>query len=764
MTRAEAKSIDDFRHTCLYYPYQPPDAPNWCYKYGQQAKSIAPPRPKFSAYLGLQGLRKPSTVSGRRYQQDLHWTHPKTGKVVKLRYDVHHGTSPVFSLDESEVVLGVTCRKQWMTLHISPNHVSSILQELLPSTILTGGREWRCLGPQGEVRSILHRILEVEPEADGLLLKTEAASISDVFQDANVSLRVAAFPPGHIHEHAWAGGRKLRQTQEADGQAMRLAAPVMVGGFWDAICGALKFAWHVVTGVARAVEKVVDDIGRVAKAIATGDFSYEKHFDLASMSWNYDPSTQQVRNKSVGLGGGVSCQECFFEVEASINFDLQIKSYKVDHAAVWMEGDAQVLLDAEFASLNAVDEFHLATVHLDEICTTIAAIPFCLDATMIVDVGFNVTGDSSTGSNHARLSASGHIKKGLLYQDNGVHRIDVGSLEPLSDSHFVDVKASQYWGLNLFPKLVLTVDHIGGPIVGIKATLEAITEVSSQECSGPGIYGALNLGLQFSVGGFLSIKIPVAGVEVWTKNFPSLLSLSHTFPIVSGCHVLSKSGRMFEMEGTQPLKNGVVFSGTIPPISGGAPWCAGAPPLLVAYQVSNFAENNGDCDLGGVKRCPQVVRGQSSRWNVPAGEMGETELQAFNPFAYGQEELATTGRTFAPMTQDMYIKYEQTSEEGKGLPAITYNVEVSSDLSSMTLKPVNSGSCYSEATLYRSAKAAAARQSAKQSAKQSSVVIWQRLFRLALSADWALEWPKERKRPNLGSFVGCLRNLLHFSG
>ena len=53
------------------------------------------------------------------------------------------------------------------------------------------------------------------------------------------------------------------------------------------------------------MEEVVEDIGRVAKAIATGDFSYQKHFDLASMSWNYDPNTKQVRNKSIDLGHGL---------------------------------------------------------------------------------------------------------------------------------------------------------------------------------------------------------------------------------------------------------------------------------------------------------------------------------------------------------------------------------------------------------------------------------------------------------------------------
>ena len=197
-------------------------------------------------------------------------------------------------------MLGVKCMQPWIKLHISPPElVPSILQELLPGTILAGGREWQCI-LDGEARSILQRILEVKQETDGLVLKTEAASIGDVFQNATISLRVAAFPKGDINEHAWAGGRKLRRGVD------KLTAPVpMVGGWWDAICGALKAAWHAITKVARAVEEVVEDIGRVAKAIATGDFSYQKHFDLASMSWNYDPNTKQVRNKSIDLGHGL---------------------------------------------------------------------------------------------------------------------------------------------------------------------------------------------------------------------------------------------------------------------------------------------------------------------------------------------------------------------------------------------------------------------------------------------------------------------------
>ena len=121
-------------------------------------------------------------------------------------------------------MLGVKCMQPWIKLHISPPElVPSILQELLPGTILAGGREWQCI-LDGEARSILQRILEVKQETDGLVLKTEAASIGDVFQNATVSLRVAAFPKGDINEHAWAGGRKLRRGVD------KLTAPVpMVG-------------------------------------------------------------------------------------------------------------------------------------------------------------------------------------------------------------------------------------------------------------------------------------------------------------------------------------------------------------------------------------------------------------------------------------------------------------------------------------------------------------------------------------------------------
>ena len=84
MITADVRTVDEFNHNCLYTPYKPPADPNQCYRTTKVDEveitacltSAQSSRPHFKKYF--------SQVSGKRYQQDLHWAHPETGKVVKL--------------------------------------------------------------------------------------------------------------------------------------------------------------------------------------------------------------------------------------------------------------------------------------------------------------------------------------------------------------------------------------------------------------------------------------------------------------------------------------------------------------------------------------------------------------------------------------------------------------------------------------------------------------------------------------------------------
>ena len=84
MITADVRTVDESNHNCLYTPYKPPADPNQCYRTTKvdeveitaRLTSAQSSRPHFKKYF--------SQVSGKRYQQDLHWAHPETGKVVKL--------------------------------------------------------------------------------------------------------------------------------------------------------------------------------------------------------------------------------------------------------------------------------------------------------------------------------------------------------------------------------------------------------------------------------------------------------------------------------------------------------------------------------------------------------------------------------------------------------------------------------------------------------------------------------------------------------
>ena len=234
-------------------------------------------------------------------------------------------------------------------------------------------------------------------------------------------------------------------------------------------------------------------------------------------------STKRASSFDKDLDDGVSCKKCHFNLDAGLHFELQIQSCSILEAAVWVEGDAQAVLDVEasVAQSAVTDEFNLAHVTLKEVCITIASIPFCLDVNMAVDAGYNITvGDE--GKVSARIAVEGSIKKGVLYKksDDNVHRIDQGLLEP-KDGHIASIEASASLDLNLFPKIVFAVDHLGGPTFGLRSVLEFVGDMSSSgaDCPSPALFGSLSFGIQFSLGAMLHVNIP--SVVDWKKEWPA---------------------------------------------------------------------------------------------------------------------------------------------------------------------------------------------------------------------------------------------------
>lgn len=716
MTFTEAVALDDANWICRYTPYQQPQDAQWCYNSGLAETAPAnTTRPRFEAYLGLDGMRMPFLAGQKSYTKDL--THQvSANKKVSLHYDVELGDAPIVPIDDLDAIVKVDCSANgWMKLRL--DHESSMLR-IAPlvrqqGAILVGGREWGCrVGSKGEIRSILHRVLRTVPRRSSILVQTELVSHLAIFKHANISFRAAVMPGGHISSQTWAGGKKLaNQGSKPSTAVQQQHIKTQMGGWWSAVTSFVRSTWNAVTHVAAAVANVVEEIPQVVKGIATGDFEYKTSYDLTSFSWNYDPNTKGAKEANKDLGDGVTCNECYFDFDASANFDLIIESYALNRAAVWLEGDAQLLMEVATAD-DAEDEFNVGTLHWPKpgaapMCTTIAGVPFCLDVTMIVDMGYSIAGQAS-----ARVSAAGHMKKGVFYDGKDIHRIDHGVLEVDDEqSKLIDASGSAYVSLNLFPKLVFTVDHIGGPKFGLKGGLEAVVAHEAESpCEDGGVYGALNLGLQFSLGASINVSL---GPVKWQHVWDSLLSLTHKLPITSGCFKLNK-GELLEappshLAGAQPLQSSATFAGTMP-ANTGPPWCAGTTPLIVTYQVSEVGDPSTNCctiGLGG--SCPKVIRGQNMISSVPIGQQDANDaIVSYNPFAVGQESMVAEGSVFAPMTNDEFTKYQETSEDsdGRGLPAITYTVQISDDLSTLTLTPTNQGSCYGSATLYRTAKKA----------------------------------------------------------
>lgn len=513
-------------------------------------------------------------------------------------------------------------------------------------------------------------------------------------------------------------------------------------GFWDAVGGFISSVWHAVQEVASAVEQAAEAASTVVKAIATGDFNMQNVEDLAGLSWNYNSASGGATVAALDLGSGFTCDECFFNLDASLNYDIEIADYKLNKLAVWLQGNLDINLHAtlESRSFSVANSSVIATVTPPELTFTVAGIPMVIDTTIPIEVGYNATA-TENGQVSAQVSMKGTIKKGMLYSnaDGQLHWIDEKELKP-SGALTGPNQATAAFQLYIFPKVSLLCDHIGGPTVGLKGFLELTADYQPQHTEtcptgedDGGLFAQLNTGFQAALGA--KVDLNLADILKWKKDWPTLLSFTMKWPLLSGCH--SASGKQVPSllgEGSQPVSAAVAYSGLMQ-ADESRPGCANSPSVPISLQVTSAINPHS---LKHQKTLLKMISGQQLS-NESATETmfelagAQSGLYSLKLPSSGSNQLATTynpssvlqlpyflgnGQLIAEATPDScykapssaycYVYVADQSPEGLGLPNFNFAAQLSQDMATISLTDTTPGSCYPPATMSRFSVSSAA--------------------------------------------------------
>lgn len=516
-----------------------------------------------------------------------------------------------------------------------------------------------------------------------------------------------------------------------------------VSGFWDAVGGFISDVWHAVQDVASDVEHAAEAAAAAAKVLFTGDLSLDNSFEVAGLAWNYDASSSGASQADLDFGNGFQCNDCYVNLDASVHYDIEISDYNLNKAAIWLEGDANIqihatMTSAEFTEANSTT---IATIKPQEVSFTVAGIPMVIDTTIPVEIGYNAT-ISEQGTAAAVASISGHIKKGVLYADaddkiHFINEMDLTSTGSLTGPSQMTAALQVY----VFPKANLICDHLGGPTIGLKGMLELVvdyqpgtTDTCHVNAKGEGgLFANLNFGVQTALGA--KVNITMGSTQIFTKVWPSLLTHTYKYPVLSGCR--GPAGEEWPStlgEFVQPTGTSVTYAGVLQSDTSRGAACTSAPSVPIALQV--VTEINAHkaahqlmffdqerSHISGVTPTKEAapMLGFASAQNsvvalnaTNALEGNHVEGNSFNAFsslqlpyilANGQliPEVTAESCFQNPSDQYCYTFVLSQSPEKLGMPNFNFNAKMAANMDSIELTDTSSGTCYPPARLSRGA-------------------------------------------------------------
>ena len=231
--------------------------------------------------------------------------------------------------------------------------------------------------------------------------------------------------------------------------------------------------------------------------------------------------------------------------QTDVVFELDIDTHVIERVRLYAEGQATVNVEGSgrlSGSFTDSGSKSLGAYHVPYSPKfVVLGIPFIVDITIPVQVGYDLS-VSASAELSASASAYGKVKYGFLgsctstsTSDCDFHQYSDYAYDHHAGFHEIDVDVNFNLQFYLLPTIVLVIDHIGGPNMGVKTYLEQKVGVHNNYCTGKGYraQAITNVGLEITAGA--SVNIGVMGYSFWDKSWGPWGIWSKKMPIWSGC-------------------------------------------------------------------------------------------------------------------------------------------------------------------------------------------------------------------------------------
>lgn len=724
----------------------------WAFSLGGSSVGLPPPladgpsRPKLGPLLGMPRLGSGAGIpaaGARRLVRAVTEVHAGSGVGVDLHYDVEFADGvAVHSLNSLLSAQSAECSRDGSLKIVLSTAADAIALRaaLRPQHVVVGGREWGCRDAKGHPQAILHRVHSATVNGTAVHVRGRSIQYQDIFKHANISFTLQR-PLRNRTKSAVPGAREV-STAASPGEAAGPVShpriitrhpsndPVRFGGFFDWVGDLVDTVAHELQHLAQDVEDVVKTTVRAVEFFATGDLTIDPDEKLADINWNYDSATGKAKQQDIHLGNGFVCHECFANFEVDLKFDIVISNFALQHLAVWLEGDVDFHVDAMFypKAYRGNGTQQVADLQFPVVTFYVGPVPVVINITMPVNIGYVAHVDMAGTHVHAQSGLSGYIKKGVLYdpstgdQTHWINEENVQSYGQLM--YAANVTAALQ--LFLFPVVTFQCDHIGGPTVGFKGSVELISsyDPSSEVCPG-GLFAQINFGLNTALGADVDVEIDVGGKDLfsWKRAWPSMLSNTKLWPILSGCvgHAL-QGGRTALVPmpsnlvgGVQPVAASVVYRGFWNSSNWPCPGATDFPKVEITLQIQSSVDphllshqqNAALWKHGGATGGMEVRLQHETNWH------SSTASSSFNPFAVLHSPFTLTDGYLVPTATPDQCKdssgaaacftflVSTSPDSPVEVPWPNFAATLSADMSTYTLTDSSPGSCYGPWVLSR---------------------------------------------------------------
>eukprot|EP00455_Lapot_gusevi_P048912 TRINITY_DN6840_c0_g2_i5.p1 TRINITY_DN6840_c0_g2~~TRINITY_DN6840_c0_g2_i5.p1 ORF type:complete len:507 (+),score=91.80 TRINITY_DN6840_c0_g2_i5:410-1930(+) len=289
------------------------------------------------------------------------------------------------------------------------------------------------------------------------------------------------------------------------------------------------------------------------EVFAIGDMNYSQPFTIGtSPSFNYNPSTQSAA-APIPLYDGLSCDNCYVVMHAPIlTFSINITAFKLNSMSLVLDLAWEAQLSA-YLNKNWQGDLSnsvtLPTVNLPPIIFMVMNIPFEIDVTIPITVGFNA---HFTANIEIRSFVKGVGRLAMGVRFDGTQLVPVMNDRVTWTGNLARIYGTQTTQLTLWvePNVIFQVNNIGRVNVDFRPSLEILSTISNKQvnnaCAGrTDLTAAMagNVGLLASIGAAIEVKL--WSRTIYAKQWPDhyIVNLKVPVPAMSGCIKIANTTR-----------------------------------------------------------------------------------------------------------------------------------------------------------------------------------------------------------------------------